>query len=155
MLDLEMIRRTITERVPFARALDVRIEQVEADRAIASMPFAVERTNHVGTVHAAAQFGLGETVAGALAFAAFADLQQAGYLPVVASASITYRRPAVGDLRAEAILSSDEQTRVRAEIASEGKARYAAQVTITNAAGEVVSEMQVDGALIIPRERKG
>ena len=155
MLDLEMIRQMITERVPFVRALDVRIEQVEADRAVARMPFAVERTNHVGTVHAAALFGLGETVSGVLALAAFADLQQAGYLPVVASASITYRRPATGDLRAEATLSPDEQARVRAEIASEGKARYNAQVTITNADGEVVTEMLVDGALIIPRERKG
>ncbi|HEU0025882.1 MAG TPA: YiiD C-terminal domain-containing protein [Ktedonobacterales bacterium] len=155
MLDLETIRRMIAERVPFVRALDVRIEQVEATRAVASMPFAVERTNHIGTVHAAAQFGLAETVSGVLALAAFADLQQAGYLPVVASASITYRRPAAGDLRAEATLSADEQARVRAEIASEGKARYNAQVTITNADGEVVTEMLVDGALIIPRERKG
>ncbi len=155
MLDLEMIRRTITERVPFARELDVRIEQVEANRAVASMPFAVERTNHVGTVHAAAQFGLGETVAGALAFATFADLQQAGYAPVVATASITYKRPAAGDLRAEATLSPDEQARVRADIASAGKARYNVQVTITNADGETVTEMLVDGALIIPRVSKG
>lgn len=155
MLDLEMVQRTITERVPFARELDVRVEQVEAGRVVASMPFAVKRTNHIGTVHAAAQFGLGETVSGALAFAAFADLQQAGYLPVVATASITYRRPAVGDLRAEATLAPEEQARARAEIASEGKARYNVQVTITNAGGETVTEMLVDGALIIPRERKG
>jgi uncharacterized protein (TIGR00369 family) len=155
MLDLEMVQRVITERVPFARELDVRIEQVEAGRAVASMPFAVKRTNHIGTVHAAALFGLGETVSGALAFVAFADLQQAGYLPVVANASITYRRPAVGDVRAEATISPDEQARARAEIASEGKGRYTVQVTMTNAAGETVTEMQVEGALIIPRERKG
>lgn len=155
MLDLEMVQRIITERVPFARELDVRVERVEAGRAVASMPFAAQRTNHIGTVHAAALFGLGETVSGALAFVVFADLQQAGYLPVVANASITYRRPAVGDVRAEATISPDEQARARAEIASEGKGRYTVQVTITNAAGEVVTEMQVEGALIVPRERKG
>jgi uncharacterized protein (TIGR00369 family) len=155
MLDLEMVQRIITERVPFARTLDVRIEQVEANRAVASMPFAVERTNHIGTVHAAALFGLGETVSGALAFVTFADLQQAGYLPVVANASITYRRPAVSDVRAEATITSDEQARARSEIASEGKGRYAVQITITNADGEVVTEMLVDGALIVPRQRKG
>ncbi len=155
MSDLEMVQRTITERVPFARELAVRIEQVGPDRAVASMPFATQRANHIGTVHAAAQFGLGETVAGALAFVAFADLQRAGYLPVVASASITYHRPAGGDLRAEATITPDEQARARAGIASEGKGRYTVQVAMTNAAGETVTEMRVDGALIIPRERKG
>lgn len=155
MLDQDSISRMLTERVPFARTLGIRIERVDADHSAVIMPFARERSNHVGTVHAAAIFGLGESAAGALALVTFGDLQQQGYVPLVAGASITYRRPASGDLRAEATLAPDTQARVRAELDSAGKARFSTHVAISNPDGETAAEMDVDWAVITPREPKG
>lgn len=155
MLDPDSISHLLAERVPFARTLGIRIERVDADRSAVVLPFAHELSNHVGTVHAAAIFGLGESAAGALVLVTFGDLQQQGYVPLVAGASITYRRPASGDLRAEATLSPDTQARIRADLASAGKARFPMRVTISNPDGETAAELDVDWAVITPREPKG
>ncbi|HEX9035834.1 MAG TPA: YiiD C-terminal domain-containing protein [Ktedonobacterales bacterium] len=155
MSGVEEARQVFGDRVPFAKTLGVEFEVIEPERAVVSMPYARERTNHVGTVHAAVEFGLGESAAGTLVFMAFQDLAEEGYVPVVANASIAYKRPAPGDLRAEATLSQAEQTRVRADIASAGKARLSLPVTITNADGVVACEMQTEWAIIKPRPPQG
>ena len=148
---IDEARRLFGDRVPFAKTLGVQFEEVGLERVVVSMPYVRERTNHVATVHAAAEFGLGESAAGTLVFMAFQDLAAEGYVPVVANASIAYKRPAPGDLRAEATLSKDEQARVRADVASAGKARVTLPVTITNANGVVACEMQTEWAIIKPR----
>ena len=83
----------MTQAVPFNRVLGVQFIAVEAERAEAMLPEAPERLNHVGTMHAVAQFGLGEATSGAMVLAAFTDLQGEGYIPLAASAQITYRKP--------------------------------------------------------------
>jgi thioesterase domain-containing protein len=147
--------RLFSGRVPFARALGVRFEEIEPERVVVSMPFAPERTNHVNTVHAAAEFGLGESAAGALVFTAFASAMHEGFVPVVANASITYKRPAPGYLRAEAALTVEERARALEQLASEGKARFNVPVTITNADGKIACEMVTEWAIIKPRPPQG
>lgn len=152
---IDEARRLFGDRVPFAKTLGVQFEEIGPERVVVSMPYVRERTNHVATVHAAAEFGLGESAAGTLVFMVFRDLAAQGYVPVVASASIAYKRPAPGDLRAEATLSQAEQARVRDEVASAGKARVSLPVTITNAGGAVACEMQTEWAIIMPRPPQG
>src|SRR5947209_20571074 len=108
MADLEMVRTIMTQAVPFNRVLGLQFVAVGDERAEVVMPEAPERLNHVGTAHAAAQFGLGEAASGAMVMSAFADLQGEGYIPLAASAQIAYRRPASGELRAVATLASAE-----------------------------------------------
>lgn len=152
---VEEARRVFGDRIPFAKILGVEFVEIGPERAVVSMPYVRDRTNHVSTVHAAAEFGLGESAAGTLVFMAFQDLAAEGYVPVVATASIAYKRPAPGDLRAEATLSKEEQARVRADIASAGKARLTLPVTITNADGGVACEMRTEWAIIKPRPPQG
>jgi thioesterase domain-containing protein len=154
-VNVDEARRVFGDRVPFAKALGVEFMEVEPERAVVSMPYVRERTNHVSTVHAAAEFGLGESAAGTLVFMAFQDLAAEGYVPVVATASIVYKRPAPGDLRAEATLSQADQARARVDVANAGKARVTLPVTITNADGSVACEMQTEWAIIKPRPPQG
>src|SRR5438270_4575338 len=69
--------------------------------------------NHMGTVHAAAQFGLGENASAVMTIGAFSDLQQAGTLLLTSGAMIRYAAPARGELHAVATLPAVEQARVR------------------------------------------
>jgi uncharacterized protein (TIGR00369 family) len=151
MADLEMVRTIMTQAVPFNRVLGVQFVALDAERAEVVMPEAPERLNHVGTIHAAAQFGLGEAASGAMVMGAFADLQGDGYIPLAATAQIAYRKPAAGDLRAVATLSAAEQERIRAEVASAGKARFSVPVQLSNAQSVVTTEITVEWALIKPR----
>ena len=106
MVDLDSIRRLITETVPFSRALGVQVVSVGVGQAEALLPASPERLNHVGTVHAVAQFGLGETTSGALLISTFGDLVADGYVPVAADVAIHYHKPASGDLPPCALLFS-------------------------------------------------
>jgi acyl-coenzyme A thioesterase PaaI-like protein len=124
---------------------------VDAESAEALLPAARERLNHVGTVHAVAQFGLGEVASGSLILAAFSDLMAEGYAPIAAAASITYVRPGRGDLRAVSLFSRADQDVVRAQVAEAGKARFTIPVQIFDDAGQAISEMMVEWVLLKPR----
>lgn len=151
MLDVESVRAIMSQAVPFNRALGVRVEQVTAESAVVVMPESAERHNHVGTVHAAAQFGLGEATAGALVIAAFGDLQAEGAVPLAAQATIAYRKPARGDLHGTATLTTAEQERVRADLAANGKARFTIPVQLTDADGQVTTDLTVEWVLLARR----
>ena len=116
-MDAAAIDRTLFEQVPFAQHVGAHVSVVDAESAEAILPAAQERLNHVGTVHAVAQFGLGEVASGGLVLAAFSDLMAEGYAPIAAAASITYVRPGRGDLRAVSQLSRADQDTVRAQVA--------------------------------------
>jgi uncharacterized protein (TIGR00369 family) len=143
--------RQFTAAVPFARILGVEFNEVGAERVVATMPYVADRTNHVHTVHAAAEFGLGETATGVLVFFAFQEALSQGFVPVVANASIGYKRPAPGDLKAVATLSAEARTQALAQLASDGQARVTVLVALTNADGKSACEMSTEWALIKPR----
>ena len=148
MADLETVSAIMTQAVPFNRVLGLRFVAVDDERAEVVLPEAPERLNHVGTIHAVAQFGLGEVASGAMVMAAFADLQGQGYIPLAASAPIAYRKPSKGDLRAVATLTIAEQERIRAELETNGKARFSVPVQLLDAQGVVTTEITVEWALI-------
>ncbi len=150
-MELETVNQMMTQGVPFNRVLNLRVVAVEPERAEVLLPEAPERLNHVGTVHAAALFGLGEASSGAIVLAAFGASQTDGIVPLAASASITYRKPARGELRGVASLDQATQQRVRSDMQSNGKARFSVPVEIRDADGTVVAEMVVEWALVKPR----
>ena len=138
----------ITQAVPFNRVLGVHVVATEPERAEVVLPAAPERLNHVGTVHAAVQFGLGEAASGTMVVSAFADVQADGFVPLAAQAKIAYRRAASGDLRGVASLSQDEQERVRKALRAAGKARFTVPVQILDSVGAITTEMEVEWALV-------
>ena len=153
MLDVEAVRQLMMDAVPFNRVLGVRVESVEPERVTVILPESPERLNHVGTTHAAAQFGLGEATAGTMTLLAFSDLQRQGFAPVVTDATVSYRKPARGELRGEATLSAEEQARVRSEIAAGGRPRFGIDVRLTDQQGNVTTELRFEWALLVPRAK--
>lgn len=151
MLELEAVRSLFMDNVPFARVLGVQVTAVAPERVEVTLPESPDRLNHVGTVHAAAQFGLGETASGVMVISAFSDLQGQGAVPLAANATITYRKAARGELHAVAILSADEQARVRNDLATGNKARFTVPVQLLDRDENVTSEMNVEWALLGPR----
>lgn len=149
-MDVERINRLLDETVPFSRMVGALVTAVGTEQAEALLLAAPERLNHVGTVHAVAQFGLGEVAAGALILAAFADYQARGYAPVLADASIHYRKPSNGDLRAIATLPAEKQERIRAELHQTARARFTLPVQLVNSEGAITTELEVTWVLLQP-----
>jgi|SRR5579863_7495384 len=150
MVDVVAVRERIAA-VPFGRVMGLRVVDADEESVTAELPSAPDMLNHVGTTHAAAQFGLGEGVVGALALAVFPDLLAAGAVPLLAEATVAYQRPARGTLRARVTLPYAEQARVRAEFAANTKARYTVPVELADQAGIVTTTLHVTFVLIIPR----
>ncbi|WIG57284.1 MAG: hypothetical protein OJF49_000028 [Ktedonobacterales bacterium] len=149
-MDVESINRLLDEAVPFSRMVGARVTSVGSEQAEALLPAAPERLNHVGTVHAVAQFGLGEVAAGALILAAFAEYQAQGYVPVLADAAIHYRKPSSGDLRAIARLPAEEQDHIRIELHQTARARFTLPVQLVNSEGAVTTELEVTWVMLQP-----
>lgn len=151
MADLESVNAMMTQAVPFNRVLGIQVTAVEPERVEVALPDAAERLNHVGTVHAAAQFGLGEAASGAMVVASFGDLQVEGFVPLAAEATIRYRRGAKGDLRGVATLVLAEQERIRRSVRETGRARFTVPVQLYDGAGVVTTELEVGWALVARR----
>lgn len=145
---LERVSQMLTQAVPFNRVLGVRVAVVEPERVEVVLPEAAERLNHVGTVHAAAQFGLGEATSGAMVLAAFGDLQAQGVVPLAAEATIRYRKPARGALRGVSTLAREGQERIREEVRETGRARFTLPVQLLDADGVVTTELEVSWVLV-------
>ena len=134
----EMIRTGI-ERMPYNAMLGLRISDMEGGRARGHLASRPEVGNHVGTMHAGAQFSLVEAVSGAAVSSAFLDLLGKA-TPLAQGAQLTYKRPVRGDAHAEAVLTTEEAERVRAELSAQGRARFDVQVTVTDSEGTVATE---------------
>ena len=134
----EMIRSGI-ERMPYNAMLGVRIVEMEGGRACGVLASRAEVGNHVGTMHAGAQFSLIEAASGAAVSSAFLDLLGRA-TPLAQGAELTYKRPARGDVTAEAVVAPEVVERVRAELETEGRSRFEVPVTLTDAEGTLTTE---------------
>ena len=148
MLDISEVQQFIVQAVPFNQVLGITIAHITFESVEVVLPEAPERRNHVGTVHAAAQFGLGEATSGTLVVAAFGDLFQQGIVPLAAKATITYRKAASGELRGKAFLSQQEQQRIRDEVTREKRSRFTLPVQLMKSDGTLTTELDVSWSLL-------
>jgi acyl-coenzyme A thioesterase PaaI-like protein len=135
------VAETMKQVVPWVRTTGIEFEEVSATRVVASLPDDETLRNHVGGPHAAMMFGLGETASGAVVMAAFAA-HMGKATPLVARADISYKKLALGVLRAEAVLGRAAEE-VLAELESGTRPEFPVTITITNADGVTTGEMIV------------
>ncbi len=85
----------MTQAVPFAGHLNVRITEISAGEATVVLPDLPELKNHVGSQHAGALFTAAETASGAAFVGAFVE-RMADVTPLARSAEIAYEKIANG-----------------------------------------------------------
>ncbi|MGV9861092.1 YiiD C-terminal domain-containing protein [Rhodococcus koreensis] len=107
-LDYEHLRAVSDGMVPFGTTVGTTITELGPDRAVVEIPATADVTNHMGTVHAGALFTAAD-IAGAAAFvgATAARLETIARL-VLRGAGASYRKPALGRIRAVATVDERE-----------------------------------------------
>jgi acyl-coenzyme A thioesterase PaaI-like protein len=90
--------------------------------------------NHLGTIHAAAQFALAESCSGDFLQGRFAELAP-GYIGVVRRAEVVYRAPACGRIRAEASVEEPRLREFEERLRSRGRAFISVSVAVRDAEG--------------------
>lgn len=138
----DQIRRQAMENVPFARLAGVQVVEVGRGQGRTRLTQRSELCNHVGTLHAAALFALGETASGLAMAGALAPVIL-GVRPVASDARIRYLKPARGTITAQGCVGGDPDALVR-ELQQQGKLRFEVAVALTDEAGVQVAEMVVE-----------
>ncbi len=125
-----------------SRALGLAEAPAGADHLL-ELPLGEASRNHVGTMHAAAQFALAEAASAACLQREFPALE-ARVLAVVRAARIKYRRPGTGTLRAFGRLAEDARARLAADLEARSRTATTVDVELRDATGEVVFAGEFD-----------
>lgn len=98
------------------------------------MPFAAIHQNHLGTMHAVAQFGLAEAASAECLLRAFPGLAPT-VIPVMREVRVKYRQAGRGPLQAYASVAPESRTTLPAQLQKSGRALVDVDVTLKDGAG--------------------
>ena len=101
---------------------------------ILEMPESPLLLNHVGTIHASAQFALAEAGSGEFLLGQLGDIQNQVFA-VLRASELKFRKPAHGALRAVAGFAEGSTESLSAELASRGRALASVRVEIADSQG--------------------
>ncbi|WP_054813964.1 YiiD C-terminal domain-containing protein [Nocardia arizonensis] len=142
-VDYEYLRSVSQEMVPFAERVGTVVTEIGPDRAVVEIPALDSVRNHMGTVHAGALFTAAD-IAGAAAFvgAAATRLNTVERL-VLRAGTASYRKPAIGRIRAVATVDQRELADVLAATAS-GRFELSGKVSLLDDKDVVVAKFTFD-----------
>ena len=130
----------------FARTLGPTVVRLGDGEAVLELDAPESLHNHVGGPHAATLFGFAETAAAGVILAVFQDLVEAGAVPLIKSAEISYTAIATGPVTATARFAGDAAG-VRASMAERGVAVFPVDIAVTIADGTETCRMRAQMAL--------
>lgn len=126
--------------IPLVKHMGLEIPQ-QGQRL--DLPFSNAMLNHVGTVHAGAQFTLAETASAHHLLSLFPELVDQ-VVPLLRSAAIKYRRPVTGNLHALPVVEEDAIEGFRSQFARKGRGLITVTVKLLNEVDELVAEGRYD-----------
>ncbi|MER7850045.1 DUF4442 domain-containing protein [Kitasatospora sp. NPDC096077] len=139
------IGQMLDSTVPMAHTLKLEYLETTAERAVLRLPDQPAFHNHVGGPHAGAMFTLAESASGCIVIAAFGD-QMSRAVPLAVNAEIAYKKLAMGEVTATAVLGRPV-AEVVAELDAGGRPVFPVTVEITRADGAVTGVMTITWTL--------
>lgn len=140
-MDLAQITATMPTAVPMVGTLSIRFDELSRRRAVLTLPDQPAYHNHVGGPHAGAMWTLAETASGAVVLANFGD-RMAEATPLAVESTIRFRRLAMGDNTATAVMDRDP-LEVIAELESGQRPEFTVDVTLSDPSGTQTGEMSI------------
>ncbi len=110
--------------IPFVKYIG--IEQNGSQLSLAS---SLKVENHIGTIHASAQFALAETQSGLFLEENFTDIE-GEVLPLLRSSSVKYKSPATTQLRAIVSMSDEVKSKFKEKFLNRGRATISVEVEL-------------------------
>jgi thioesterase domain-containing protein len=136
----EELTQHVHTLIPIAAAMGVRVTEVGDGTASIELP-AEPNGNHFGAIYAGSLFTVAELLGGVIPQSSFDFAGElAGYVPLLKSSEITFRRPAIGAVTASASLAPEVRERVRTEALANGKSEFVLEAVIVDGEGTVVAE---------------
>ena len=120
--------------IPFAKLLDISESNSEF---LFELSDDEKYTNHLGTVAAAAQFSLAEFASGQWMLNSFPDIATQ-VIPVLRKSEVKFRKPAIGRVRARAIVNEVTNHQFISELMQRKRALFTILIELVNDDLEVV-----------------
>ncbi len=121
----------VTE-IPFVKT--VGVTRLENGLLMLSMTPSV--VNHIGTIHASAQFTLAETASGQLLIESFPELE-GKVVPLLRDSQIKFKRPADSVITAQAVVSEEATTSLINQLDARGRGSISIAVEVKDANNKV------------------
>jgi acyl-coenzyme A thioesterase PaaI-like protein len=123
--------------LPFNKIL--LIKQSDAPDTILMLEDHERYQNHLGTVHASAQYALAEASSGEILERNFGDWNGA-YFPVVRRVEVKYKNPAKGRLFSKGFIDADSVVKAKKEFSEKGRTLVDVVVKIVDEGGNITLE---------------
>jgi len=107
------------------------------ERNLLTLELSKSNQNHIGTMHAAAEFLLAETASGVYLQEQFPELKDE-VIPLLRESQIKYKKTAVGTITASVYLSDEELQRFQNQFFRKKRATIKVNVDLIDEAGDVV-----------------
>ncbi len=122
-------------KIPFNKFLGIE-KCHDSKGALLVLPESEHFTNHLNTIHASAQFALGEATSGEYLLQRFKYIvENETLVPVVRKTEVKFKKPAQGEIKASAHITDDIASQTVASIEKKGRAIIPVTVNITDSIG--------------------
>lgn len=109
---------------PLYAHIGLSVERARDGSYRCRVPMTAANINHLGTMHAALQWALGEVLGGLAVLSLFSPARFAQLYAAVTWAEVSFVKPARGALAAEARLTPAERERVRSAVEAGGEGAF-------------------------------
>ena len=135
----EQLTASMHQNIPILAQMQVRVLEVGPGQATVELP-AAPNVNHCGAMYAGSLYTAAEVLGGVIPRASL-DLEGelAGFVPLLKSSEIRYRRPALGAVRARARLATGDLERLPREALAQGKVEFVLEAEITDSDGVLLA----------------
>ncbi len=141
----DVVKTNFPKLVPMVGTLGLEFESLDETTAVMRLPDQQQFHNHVAGPHAGAMFSLAESASGALVLANFGD-RMAQATPLAVEATIRYKKLAMGDVIATAVLSRPANE-ILAELDAGQRPEFNVDITIATSDVGVTGEMVIKWTL--------
>lgn len=136
VVDIEMVKRHYALNFPLYQFMGLEVLEAGPLKYRCGVPLNEKNMNHFGTIHAAVQWALAETLGGMFLWANFGFDR---YLGVVANMNIRFRRPACTAVTSEACITEKELHRVQEELQTLCKTVYTLTIDVRDMSDELIA----------------
>ena len=123
--------------LPFNKVL--LIKKSDLPDTVLMLEDGVKYQNHLGTVHASAQYALAEASSGEILEQNFGDWNGA-YFPVVRRVEVKYKNPAKGRLFSTGFIDADSAVKAKEELSEKGRTLVDVMVKIVDKGNNITFE---------------
>ena len=123
----------ITE-IPFNKFIEILSD--DEDKSYLHLELKDHMKNHLGTMHASAQFSLAEACSGLCLQRSFPQLENS-VVPILRKSEVKFKRPAISSIRAQAEIMKEHRERFEQQLERKGRASIEVAVNVLDQDGTI------------------